>query len=137
MKNVVVGIISKKNECGENEYLLVASNKDFGEYTGYYYPPGGHIEEGEDEISCLVREIKAEVGQTALLAKKITESKGDVPNQITHWYSCSVESHNIQRNEDELKDANYFTKEQMKLLPLWSATREFFEEYIFSNDVLF
>ncbi len=43
MKNVVVGIVSKKNERAENEYLLVASNKDFGKYTGYYYPPGGHI----------------------------------------------------------------------------------------------
>ena len=62
MKRVVVGIISRKNTEGVEQYLLVSSKKYFGIFTGYYYPPGGHLEEGEEEVACLKRELKEELG---------------------------------------------------------------------------
>ena len=41
--------ISRKNNNGQDEYLLMKSKRNFGKYTGYYYPPGGHLENDEDE----------------------------------------------------------------------------------------
>lgn len=49
MKEVVVGIIPRDIPSENNEYLLMSSKRDFGEYTGLYYPPGGHLEMSEDE----------------------------------------------------------------------------------------
>ncbi len=61
IKEVVVGIIYRIRKEGEREYLLVSSKKDFGEFTGFYYPPGGHLEEGENFTDCLIREMKEEL----------------------------------------------------------------------------
>lgn len=44
MSRVVIGIV--KRETPELAWLLMSSKKDFGEFTGYYYPPGGHVEDG-------------------------------------------------------------------------------------------
>lgn len=60
MEHCVVGIIEKE-DAGVMRYLLVSAKKDFGRFTGYYYPPGGHLAPGEDEIGGLVREIKEEL----------------------------------------------------------------------------
>lgn len=129
MKQVVVGIISKEEDT--KKYLLVSSKKDFGKYTGFYYPPGGHLEPGEDEISALRREVEQEVGLKITNQKKITESQGDVPDQITHWYLCEVESYDISINNEELADADYFSKEAIEIIDIWPATLKVFKEYIF------
>ena len=59
MTHVVVGIIKKDNPLS---YLLVSSKQDFGEYTGYYYPPAGHIKNGEDELMALKKRNKRRIG---------------------------------------------------------------------------
>ena len=52
---VVIAIISRSRENSEIEYLLAKPNKDYGEFTGYWYSPGGKIELGENEEQALVR----------------------------------------------------------------------------------
>jgi len=131
MDHVVCGII-RKIEDGIEKYLLVASKRDFGEYTGYYYPPGGHVEEGEDELTALCREIPEETGLEVEVANKITESPGDVPDQVTCWYECTVKG-DLRPNYDELRDADYFSEEEMHNMKVWPATRAFFEEHVFSR----
>jgi len=132
MSKVVVGIIVKKGI--PESYLLVSSNKNFGEYTGYYYPPAGHVEDGESEVDALKREIKEELDIDLLKAKKITdEIESDVKNQKTIWYLCEVNNYDFTFDEEELKDARFFTEEEMKELNLWPATKTFFEKYIFTK----
>jgi 8-oxo-dGTP diphosphatase len=115
------------------EYLLVSSTRDFGEFTGYYYPPGGHVEEGEDETKALEREIEEETGIKITNTKKVAETDSDVKNQITHWYLCDTESYDLRIDKDEVKDAGYFTRQQMEKLNVWPATKKFFSDYIFKN----
>ncbi|HNQ31784.1 MAG TPA: NUDIX hydrolase [Candidatus Woesebacteria bacterium] len=130
MKHVVVGIIIKDNPLS---YLLVASKKYFGEFTGYYYPPGGHVKHNEDEFSALKREIYEELGMNVKRAEKLSVSTGDVKDQKTSWYVCSVDSTNINVNKAELLDARFFTREEMKSINVWPATREIFEKYVFNK----
>jgi 8-oxo-dGTP pyrophosphatase MutT (NUDIX family) len=129
MKQVVVGIISRKNDKGEEEYLLVRSAKNFGKFTGMWYPPGGHVEQGEDERSALRREIWEELGILVTVLKKLGETAGDVPDQTTHWWKCRIDRGQIHVQIGEIVGVRWCGKEAMEKLKLWPATKAFFESY--------
>lgn len=132
MKIVVVAIISRINSSGKKEYLLVSSKREaFGQHSGAYYPPGGHLEAGEDEKEALKRETKEELGIDIEPIKMITESPGDMPDQITHWWGCKIKTGEPSIIDgDEIDDVGYFTKDEMENLKLWPATKEFFKKYL-------
>jgi 8-oxo-dGTP pyrophosphatase MutT (NUDIX family) len=130
MAHVVAGIIKKANPPS---FLLVSSKRDFGNYSGFYYPPAGHIETNEDELTALKREIKEELGLNITRAKKIADTMGDVKNQKTSWYSCDVDNYNFTINKQELHDARFFTQQQMKAIKIWPATLDIFKRYIFNK----
>lgn len=128
--NVVVAVITK--ELGDKvAYLLISSKKNFGEYTGYYYPPGGHMEDGETEEETLIRELNEELGLQIKPIEKITTTGGDVKDQVTHWWRWEIVGGELHKNDLEIADANFFTQEQMKTMNIWPATKKFFEEFIF------
>lgn len=129
MKKVVVGVVSRQSDSGETEYLLVSSAKDFGKYTGYYYPPGGHVEEGEDIEQALLREIEEELSLKAHIVRHVAITPGDVPDQETHWYECTVEGD--MKIDPELQDARYFTRAEIEDGKIWPATQSVFRDYIF------
>lgn len=135
MKHVVVGLISRIGKDGHKQFLLVNAKKDFGKYTGCWYPPGGHVEEGEDEKEALIREIKEELNLQTEPVKKLAESPSDVPNQTTLWWTCKLLSQEMLIDVDELGGAGWFTEEEIRGMPLWPATKEFFEKYIFKTAV--
>ena len=134
MKQVVVGIISRKKSDNEDEFLLIKSKKAFGRYTGFYYPPGGHLKEGESEQQALIREIKEELSLDIEPIKKVAKTTTDVENQITHWWFCKVRPGKITVRQNEISDADYFTERDMKKINIWPATKKFFEEFIFNRD---
>lgn len=125
-----MGIISRVGSSGEKEWLFVSSAKNFGEYSGFYYPPGGHIEGDESKAEALKREIKEELDLRAEPIKEIAVSSGDIANQETYWWLCEVSgSINL---DAELNDFQYMTKDIFRKEPkIWPATKKFFEEYIF------
>jgi 8-oxo-dGTP pyrophosphatase MutT (NUDIX family) len=125
MKLVAVAIIRDPDK----KYLLVASNRDFGKFTGYYYPPGGHIEE-ESVPDGLKRELREELSLEILPIRQLAETPGDVEGQITVWWECEVVSGELRINNAELADARYCSREEMGHMPIWPATRKFFEEYL-------
>ena len=132
MPKVVVGILSRKRGDGI-EYFLVSSTKDFGEFSGAYYPPGGHIEEGEDEVSALVREMKEELGIDISPTRRIAETLGDVKDQITCWWVSDIVGGDFVVDSKEIANFGWFTRKEMNALHLWPATKKFFEEYIFTK----
>ena len=130
MNSVVVGIIARKRKSVK-EYLLTSSKRDFGEYTGFYYPPGGHLEKGEDEKTSLIREINEELSVEVTPTEKVTQTPGDVENQITHWWKCDVKNYDFTLDEKEISKIDWFTrKEILKHQKVWPATKKFFEQYI-------
>lgn len=129
MTHVVVGIIKKQNP---DSYLLVSSKKDFGKYSGFYYPPAGHIKENEDELSALKREIKEELSLNVINAIKIADTEGDIKDQKTSWYVCDVDNYNFFLNKKELRDARFFTQLEMSSMNIWPATLEIFEKHVFN-----
>lgn len=136
MNKVAVGIISKIRDNKQEEYLLIQSKKDFGEFTGSYYPPGGHLEGNENASEALIREFKEELGLNVIPTHEIAITPGDVNDQLTHWWLCETKSGNIKIKEDEIADAAYFTAEEMEQIKIWPATRNFFNTHIFKNKTL-
>lgn len=131
MTKVVVGIISRTNDSGEAEFLLVSSKKDFGQYTGLFYPPGGKMEAGETEEVALAREIQEELGLDVRLVEKVAETSGDLEGQVTTWWKCEVDTLKLQVNEEEIAEVRWFTqKELLTSHLLWPATKKFFAEYL-------
>ena len=134
--NVVVGVIGRERETGETEYLLMSSQKDFGEYTGFLYPPGGHIEGDETEEEAVIREFREELDLKVTPSGKVSESPGDVENQTTHWWKCAIElGAEPKPKNDEVKKAVWLTRSEIEQHDkIWPATRKFFEEHIFQEN---
>ncbi len=130
MNPVVAAIISSMNATGEPVYFLVQSKKDYGEYTGYWYPPGGKVEHGETDLEALYREIREELGVVITSAVFISESMGDITKKVT-WWRCDIPLEQIKINTSEIAGSGFFTKHEMRKMPLWPATKQFFEAYIF------
>jgi len=128
--HVVVGIISRL-QGNTKQYLLISSKKDFSEFTGFYYPPGGHLEIDENEKSALIREVREEIGIKPKPIEKIAESPSDVKNQITHWWLCEADTSKILVDETEIQDIKWFTKEEILTQDkIWPATKQFFKEHV-------
>jgi len=133
MVHTIVGIISRINEKNEKEYLLVKSLKDFGEYTGFYYPPGGHVERGEGLNEALTRELKEELFIDAFPVEEIAVLDADVKNELTHYWRCNVGLVDIENfNTSELADVGWFTRKEMNTIDVWPVAKKFFDQYIWS-----
>lgn len=132
MSRVVIGIV--KRETPEPAWLLVSSKKDFGEFTGYYYPPGGHVEEGETDEEALAREMKEELQLTVEVMDFLHESEGDISGQCVVWFQCSTIHTNFLIDSEELSDAGFFTQAELQQMNLWPATKNIFHEFIFKKE---
>lgn len=131
--HIALGIVSRQNNEGKNEYLLASSKRNFGEFTGFYYPPGGHVEECEDEKSAVCRECLEEVGVEVEAIEKIAEIPGDLDGLTTHWWRCEVKGSGEISIGVDIQDADYFTREQMENMDIWPATKQIFQEFIFTD----
>ncbi len=125
-----MGIISRKNKKGEEEYLLINTKKDFGQYTGFYYPPGGHARKGETEEQALIREIKEELNLLVEPIRKIAEAPGDVKGELDSWWFCRIRGGKLRAKKGEIADVGYFTQRQIEKMNIWPATRKFFKKYV-------
>jgi 8-oxo-dGTP diphosphatase len=133
MTKVVVGLITRVNKNAEEEYLLVSSKKESKDHMGAYYPPGGHLEDGESEENCLKREILEELGIEGKVIEKIAETDGDALGYRISWWKVESFIGEVSKS-DEIADYGFYTKDQIKNLNLWPATRKFFDQYIFKTN---
>lgn len=133
MHKVVVGLIPRIIN-NETEYLFISARKDFGEFTGLFYPPGGHLETGESEVETLIREVREELDISITPTEKLAESPGDVPNQSTYWYLCAPVEKDIEVNVDSVEiDKVIWIRENEindKKEIFWPATYKFLCNYL-------
>lgn len=135
MKRVALGIVERKI-LKKKEYLLVSATKKSGKYTGFYYPPGGHMKNGENECETIVREIREELGCEVEIIKKITESLGDTKNQFTYWWLCKIIKGRPRIKKEEIINAKWFSKKEIiDEEKIWPATKKVFINYIFKKNI--
>jgi 8-oxo-dGTP pyrophosphatase MutT (NUDIX family) len=136
MKHVVVGILYKVVNSTK-VYLFMSSTKDFGKFTGLLYPVGGHVEDGETETESLKREINEELGINVEPLRKLSQSPGDIPDQLTHWWVCPQlpEKVVLKLDNSEVKRILWLSEEEIIKSPnlLWPATYKFFTQVLFRS----
>ncbi len=130
-KNVAVALI--QNSEGKYLFIRPSDYKDFGEHQEAWYPPTGHLKEGESVEQALVREVKEELSLDIKPIKLISEWGQDMPGEKAFWWECEVVGGEIIKSH-EIEEYGYFSKEEVKNLKLWPATRKFFEKFIWNEN---
>jgi NADH pyrophosphatase NudC (nudix superfamily) len=132
--DIIVGIITRKNKESVKEYLLVSSVKDFGKYTGFFYPPGGYPKDKENQKSFIRRKILEELSIEIKPIKKIATTPADVKNHIVHWWECEYSKGKVTRNKIKLSKVKWFSENDLKRnKKIWPATKSFFTNYLFDT----
>ena len=70
--NVVAAIIIKSNQ-------ILATQRGYGNYAGFWEFPGGKIENGESPEQAIIREIKEELSADIVVDSFLTEVEHDYP----------------------------------------------------------
>ena len=115
-----VGAVIEK----DGKYLLIdRAVPPFG-FAGV----AGHIDDGEDDVTALIREVSEETGLKVdhyelLLEEEVPWNECSKGIGVHYWklYRCRV-SGELKRNLRETKSAAYFAGEkikQLKLEPVW------------------
>jgi len=60
----------------------------------------------------------------------------DIKDEEAYWYACEIVGGDLKIDNKEVVDARYFTKEHLKQIEMWPATKHFFNTYIFKERVL-
>ena len=120
-----------KNDKGE--YLLIDRLKQpFG-----FACPAGHVDENEDSVIAIIREVQEETGLNIQSIKKINiDDWKDMPNEAcSHGVNKHTwELYNITASgelvfkEDEVKSIGWYSVEQIKELVLESIWKYWFEK---------
>lgn len=127
MKQIVLAIISKI-EDEEIKYLLCNSVLDFGQYTGFFYPPAGTMSSNDkSESEFLIAKVKLETGLNIIPLEKLDQTPADIPNAICNWWKCDTKDYSLQINNACLKDAIWLTPNEIERgNDVWPATKKFF-----------
>ena len=132
MKKVVLGIIHRENK-GIKEYLLITAKKDFGKFTGLFYPCGGHVEDGETIKEALIREVKEELGIQIIPINQISQTGSDIADQVTYWWECQKIPSDTKLiiDSNEVASVGWFKKEEILNNKdiFWPTTYNFFFKY--------
>jgi 8-oxo-dGTP diphosphatase len=91
------------------------------EPDGLWEPPGGRVQKGENLITCLKRECYEETGLRCEVEKRpfISYATFDQYSRprVMIYYKIKLKSTNF-KTSDECVDLKFFTKEEMKKLPM-------------------
>lgn len=115
----------------EDKYLMIRPSgyKNFGEYQDAWYPPTGHIKEGETAPKTLVRELKEELNVNIKPIRLISEWEQDIPGELAYWWECEITGGDIKKGK-EIAEYKYFSAEELKELKLWPAEKKFFKHFL-------
>ncbi len=108
---VVAAIIKENNK--ENEPIIFATQRGYGEFKGGWEFPGGKIEAGETPQEALKREIKEELDTEILVGDFIDTIEYDYPtfHLSMDCFWCQIVSGDLVLKEHEA--AKWLTKEKL------------------------
>lgn len=98
---VVAAVIRSKNE--NNEPIIFATQRGYGDFKGGWEFPGGKIEEGETPMEALVREIKEELDTVISVGELIDTVEYDYPafHLSMDCFWCEIVSGELVLKEHE------------------------------------
>ena len=103
---VVAAIIHQNNK-------ILATQRGYGDYKGWWEFPGGKMEDGETEEEAIVREIREELNVGIRVERKVCTVEYDYPNfHLTmHCYFCSIANGEVELLEH--KSARWLRRDEL------------------------
>ena len=105
----VIGLVIRGNQC-----LLSRSHRM---QHGYYSTLAGFVEMGENAEESFVREVKEEVGIDITNLRYFGSQAWPFPGQLMIGFIADYLDGEIVLDENEMEDAQWYTKENMPLIP--------------------
>ena len=108
---VVAAVIKSTNE--NDEPIIFATQRGYGDMKGGWEFPGGKIEPGETPQEALRREIMEELETEIIVGELIQTIEYDYPNfhLSMDCFWCEIESGSLELKEHE--DAKWLTKNEL------------------------
>lgn len=106
---VMMALIKKKDE------ILLARGVHFP--AAFYSALAGFVDPGETLEQCVKREVFEEVGLQVDNLQYFGSQSWPFPNSLMIAFTCDWKSGEITTNPSEILDAQWFTKENLPLLP--------------------
>ncbi|HBZ68777.1 MAG TPA: DNA mismatch repair protein MutT [Deltaproteobacteria bacterium] len=100
-------------------------------HTGYWAPPSGNIEPGEDQATAVVREVREEVGLTVKPLRMVWECVSASGTHLLSWWLADWVSGELRLDPREVSEARWLTPHEIAALePTFEKDREFFEKVL-------
>ena len=93
---------------------ILATQRGYGEYKGWWEFPGGKIEPGETEEQAIVREIREELNVGICVERKVCTVEYDYPafHLRMHCFWCSIVEGELELKEHQ--SARWLAKEEWR-----------------------
>lgn len=117
----------------ENGKVLVTRRAAGQKLAGYWEFPGGKLEQGEDVASCIVRELREELGVWSTAGEVITTSEYAYPGGAISLIAIGVKLHSTEFDLTVHDDHAWIALEELLKLNLAPADipigKELIERY--------
>lgn len=114
LEPAVITLVSRKNEIGAEE-LLLARHKNRND--GMFSCIAGFVEIGETIENAVKREILEETNLKVKNIRYVGSQAWPFPDQLMLAFRAEYESGSIKIQESEIAEANWFTRENLPLIP--------------------
>jgi NAD+ diphosphatase len=109
--------------------ILLARSPDF--LPGIYSTLAGFIEPGETVEQAVIREVKEEVGISIKNLQYVASQPWSFPSNLMLGFTAEYAEGEIQINQNELEDAQWFSIHQLPQLPNpMSLSRQMVDHYV-------
>ncbi len=127
--NIAAGIIWNKGQ------ILISKRRENGLLGGLWEFPGGKIEKGENAQTCIIREVKEELG----VLVQPTSFLKQIKHAYTH-FSITMDAYHcdyLQGTPQAIGCDNWkwITPEEIRLLPFPKANHKLFDKIIVSESI--
>ena len=101
----------------QRDGLILATQRGYGDYKGWWEFPGGKMEPGETAREALVREIREELDAEIAVGDLLRTVEWDYPefHLTLHCYLCTLSSPTLYLNEHS--DARWLDKAALRSVP--------------------
>ena len=101
----------------QRDGLILATQRGYGAYKGWWEFPGGKMEPGETAQEALVREIREELDAEIAVGDLLRTVEWDYPefHLTLHCYLCTHSSPTLHLNEHS--DARWLDKAALRSVP--------------------
>lgn len=112
---------------GGNGRFLVIRRAEGRPRAGWWTPPSGRVEAGEDEPAAVARELREELGIDGRAVRRVWECPTDDGRYTLGWWLCAAQPGEIRADPREVAEWRWVDAAGFAALtPTFAAHREFF-----------